>query len=150
MKIRIATLFILFGTILPASAQDLLEMIKKDINAERRAIIAEAIKIPIGQETEFWNLYNQMEKELESLTDKRANNIKKFADNAADLSDDVANDLVMTFIDIRVNRTKIYKSYYKKITKVMSKVESARFIQVMDQIQLLIDVQIAAEVPLIE
>lgn len=150
MKTRIATFLILFGTVFTASAQELLEMIKNDINSERRAIIAEAIKIPIGQETEFWNLYNQMEKELDGLTDKRASNIKKFADNAAVLTDDVANDLAMTYFDIKSSRVKIYKTYYKKITKVMSKVESARFVQVMDQIQLLIDVQIAAEVPLIE
>ena len=65
MKTRIATFLILFGTVFTASAQELIEMIKNDINAERRAIIAEAIKIPIGQETEFWNLYNQMEKELD-------------------------------------------------------------------------------------
>lgn len=150
MKTRIATFLILFGTVFTASAQELLEMIKNDINSERRAIIAEAIKIPTGQETEFWNLYNQMEKELDALTDKRASNIRKFADNAAALTDDVANDLVMTYLDIHSSRTKIYKTYYKKVTKVMSKVESARFVQVMDQIQLLIDVQIAAEVPLIE
>jgi len=150
MKTRIATFLILFGTVFTASAQDLLEMIKKDINAERRAIIAEAIEIPTGQETEFWNIYNQMEAELDALTDKRAANIKNFADNAADLTDDVANDLVMTFYDINVSRFKVYKTYYKKTSKVMSKVEAARFVQVMDQIQLLIDVQLAAEVPLIE
>ena len=150
MKTRIATFIILLGTVFTAGAQDLLEMIKKDINAERRAIIAEAIKIPTGQETEFWNIYNQMEKELDLITDKRAANINHFADNAANMTDDVADDLVKVFYDINVSRYKLYKTYYKKLTKIMSKVESARFVQVIGQIQLLIDVQIAAEVPLIE
>ena len=149
MKLRITTLLIVFGS-LTASAQELIEMIKHDINTERRAIIAEAIEIPTGTETEFWALYNSMEKELDLLSDKRAANIKRFADNATKLTDDVANDLVMTYYDVNVNRYKIYKTYYKKMSKIMSKVEAARFVQVMDQIQLLINVQIAAEMPLIE
>jgi len=56
----------------------------------------------------------------------------------------------MTYFDISQSRIKIYKTYYKKIGKVISKKEAARFIQVVDQIQLLIDIQIAAQVPLIE
>jgi hypothetical protein len=150
MKTRIITLLVLLTTIASASAQDLLEMVKRDINSERRTIVAEALTIPLDQETEFWKMYSAMEQELDILTDKRAKNIKRFADNYENITDDVADDLAKTYFAIISARTKINKAYYKKASKLLSKKEAARFAQLLGQIQLLIDIQIAAEVPLIK
>jgi len=150
MKTRIITLLILLTTVVSAGAQDLIDMIKRDINAERRTIIAEAMNIPLESETEFWQMYNEMEQEMDLLADKRAINIKKFADNYDNVTDDVADALAKTSFDIASGRVKINKNYYKKASKIISKKEAARFIQLLNQIQLLIDIQIAAEVPLIE
>ena len=114
MKTRIITLLILLTTVVSAGAQDLLEMIKRDINAERRTIVAEALTIPMEKETEFWHMYNEMEQELDILTDKRAKNIKMFADNYENVTDDVADDLAKTSFEISSGRVKINKAYYKK------------------------------------
>jgi virulence-associated protein VapD len=150
MKTKIITLLILLTTIVSAGAQDLLEMIKRDINAERRTIIAEALTIPLENETEFWHMYNEMEQELDLLTDKRAKNINKFADNYENVTDDVADELAKTSFEISSGRVAINKKYYKKAGKLITKKEAARFIQLLNQIQLIIDIQVAAEVPLIE
>ena len=150
MKARIITLLILITSVVSAGAQDLLEMIKRDINAERRTIVAEALTVPLEAETEFWHMYNDMEQELDLITDRRAKNIQKFADNYENVTDDVAADLAKNYFDMQAGRLKINKAYYKKAAKLISKKEAARFIQLLGQIQLLIDIQIAAEVPLIE
>jgi len=150
MKTRFLTLIILLTSFISTRAQELYEMMKRDINVESRSIVATAISLTPGTETGFWSLYNDMEEALDRLSDKRAANIKKFAGHYTNLTDDIANELAMTFFDIADSRNKIYKSYYKKMSKVISKKEAARFIQIMDQIQLLIDIQIAAELPLIE
>ncbi len=149
MRLKLTTLFILFGSI-TVSAQELLEMLKSDINTEKRSIVAEVINIPHDQETEFWRIYSEMEQETNVLADRRAANIKKFAENYANITDDIAIDLANTYIGMMTQRYKIYKKYLKKMSKVMPAKEAAKFIQLMGQIQLLIDVQIAAEVPLIE
>ena len=131
-------------------AQDLVSMVKRDINAERRTIVAEAMALSAEKEAEFWQVYNEMEKEFNILMDRRVGNINKFADNYEQLTDDIAHDLAMTYISIKEERLKIYKKYYKKTSKVIGKKEASRFLQLLDQIQLIIDMQIAAEVPLIE
>ncbi len=150
MKTNIITLFILFTSLVSARGQELLDIIKRDLNVERRTLVSEAMQLAPGTETEFWQVYNVMESELDGLTDKRAGNINKFADHYTNVTDDIANDLAMVYFDIIGNRNKIYKTYYKKMSKIISKKQAARFIQVMAQIQLLIEVQIAMEVPLIE
>ncbi len=152
MKTRIAFFIILVSSAFAAQSQDkvMLEMLKRDLKAETRAIVAEAMNVAPAKETEFWRVYSEMEVELDALIDKRAGNIQRFAENYTNLTDDVIDDLAKTYFDIEATRLKIFKKYYKRMTKIIGKKPAARFIQIMDQIQLLIDVQIAAEEPLIE
>lgn len=149
MKTRILTMMLVVGSFATALGQDMLEMIKRDIDAERRTIISEAMTIPLEQETEFWHMYNEMEQEMDILTDRRAKNIEMFADNYDNVTDAVADDLAKTSFEILAGRTKIYKTYYKKASKIIPKKDAARFIQLLQQIQLLLDIQVAAEMPLI-
>ncbi len=139
--------FLLTGTVM---AQDLVDMVKRDINAERRTIVAEAMDLSADKEAEFWKIYNEMEKELSILMDRRVGNINKFADNYENITDEIAHELATTYFDINSQRIKIYKTYYKKISKLIGKKEASRFVQLIGQIQLIIDMQVAAEVPLIE
>lgn len=150
MKLKILTLFMLIITAASVSAQDLIDMLERDIKAERRSILAEAMDIPRDKETEFWALYNDLEQEFSLLTNKRANNIVKFAENYDSLSDKMAHEIAMTYYDVNVERYKIYKTYYKKMSKIIPRKDAIRFIQLLGQIQLLIDIQIAAELPLIK
>ena len=138
---------LLTGTVM---AQDLVDMVKRDINAERRTIVAEAMSLEAEKEAEFWQIYNEMEKELGILMDRRVSNISKFADNYDNITDDIAHELATAYFDINSQRIKIYKSYYKKISKLIGKKDASRFVQLIGQIQLIIDLQVAAEVPLIE
>ena len=131
-------------------AQDLIEMVKRDINAERRTLVAEAMNVSVDVETEFWHIYNDMEIELDKLMDLRVANIKKFAENIDDMNDDIADEIAGTYFEINDKRHKILKTYYKKMAKLISKVEAARFTQIMGQIQLLIDLQVSSELPLLE
>lgn len=150
MKSKILTLFAIVLGSAAVNAQDLVEMIKRDINSERRTIIAEAMEIPKEKETDFWAIYNDLEHEFSILTDKRAVNIEKFAENYETMSDDMAHDIAMTYYEVNIDRFKLYKKYYNKMSKVISKKEASRFVQLLGQIQLIIDMQIAAEVPLIK
>jgi hypothetical protein len=150
MKSKFLTFIAVMLLSVSLNAQDLVDMIKRDINAERRTIVAEAMTIPTDKEAEFWALYNEMEQKLGVLTDMRVANINKYAENYENITDDIAHDLANTYFNIQIDRLKVYKTYYKKVAKLISKKEASRFVQLLGQIQLILDMQVAAEVPLIE
>lgn len=150
MKLKLSIFFALFMIAFGLQAQDFLELAKHDLNSEKRSIVAKSINISQDADAQFWNTYNDMEAELNVLVDKRIAIIKKFAKNYATLDNDIAGELISTYFSIISQRNKINQKYFKKMSKVISKKEAARFSQIMAQIQLLIDVQLAAEVPLIE
>lgn len=132
------------------SAQDFLDLVRTEVNFEKRALVAEAMEIPSTQSIEFWNTYSNFEIEIDRLGDQRMANIKKFAENFENMSDKVASEIASTYFSTHQDRYKIYKKYYNKFAKIIGNKKAVRFYQIMDQIQLLIDIQIASEEPLIE
>ena len=149
MRIKLISLVILLSAV-NAFSQDIETLLKRDLDAERRTVVSQSIDIPSGMETEFWKIYGDMELELDKITLNRIANIKKFAHKYEDLTEKEADQLIISFIDMNFERHKIYKKYYKKMGKIISTKQAARLMQIINQIQLIIDVQFAAEAPLIK
>ena len=61
-----------------------------------------------------------------------------------------AKELMDRSIKLTEQRVKLQKKYYKEFQKVLPAIKATRFIQVDNQINLLLDLQIASEVPLVE
>lgn len=141
-----------FILVLPLSvmAQEFLDLVKTEINFEKRALVSQSMEISSVESPDFWNIYTNFENELNTLTDRRAANIKKFFDNYDNMTDKIASELASTYFSVKSDRNKIYKKYHKKFKGVVGEKRAVRLIQVMDQIQLLIDLQIASESPLIK
>lgn len=147
LAIILGVLFFSYGT---SQAQELLDLLKKDLNKEKRSLVSEAMDIKEENKTAFWEIYGEHETASSKQIDLRAKNINKFADNYEKLTDEIAGEIAATYFEIESSRLKNEKATYKKMKKVIGEVQAARFIQIMNQVQLLIDVQIASEIPLIE
>jgi len=66
------------------------------------------------------------------------------------MTDEKAKELVDRALRLEGKRTKLKKKYFKKFDKVLPSKTVAKFFQLENQINLLIDLQIASELPLIK
>jgi hypothetical protein len=133
-----------------AFAQDPLELLRKDLQTNKVAIITASIPLSQKQADEFWPLYREYNNELMKLGDRRVAAIKKFAARYDSLDEKTANELVKESIKIQNERTNLLEKYYKKVSKVVGGVIGARFIQVENQMLTLIDAQIVSQIPLVK
>jgi predicted secreted Zn-dependent protease len=138
---------------LPAAAlaqmDSYMEMLRTDVRAEKVAVITEVMAFTDAESELFWPVYRQYELDLAKIFDTRLANIKKYAENSETLDDVTADELINTAFKVDENRTKLQKSYYSKFKKALGAKRAARFMQLESQIDLLIDLQIAANLPLI-
>lgn len=142
---------------LPAAAQSAsetpekyLELLRSDIRTEKVAILTEALDLPEAQADAFWPLYREYDTELTSLLDRRVSLIKSFAEKYGTLTDADADEMAKEFFALQSDRNKLRQKYYGKIAKATSSVVAARFVQVENVIGMLIDLNVAAELPLLE
>jgi hypothetical protein len=98
----------------------------------------------------FWPIYEEYEIELDKLGDKRLANIKDFVNNYDKMTDQKADELIGKAFNYQEERLKLKRNLYDKIKKELNPSTAAKFIQLEHQIQLIVDMKINAELPLIK
>jgi uncharacterized protein Yka (UPF0111/DUF47 family) len=141
---------LLSASVAGAQVDQYMEMLRTDVRAEKVAVITEVMAFTTEEGELFWPIYREYELELAAQFDKRLALIKDYADHFEMIEDKKADELVDGSFKLMEDRTKLQKSYYKKFKKALGAKRAAAFIQLERQINLLIDLQIAANLPLID
>lgn len=133
-----------------AFAQDPLELLRKDLQTNKVAIITASIPLTDKQGEQFWPIYREYNTDLMKLGDRRLAVLKEFAANFDKIDDKTAEKLVKESISLQNDKTSLLEKTYKKVSKVVGPVTAARFLQVENQMLTLIDAQIVSQVPLVK
>jgi hypothetical protein len=152
-KVIISVLLLIFFCSFGIYAQDIndyIELMRADLKTERRAIITQNMQFSEEESAAFWPIYKEYEFEFSKLGDQEVALIKDYADNFEKMTDEKAKDLMNRAFKINEDQIKLRKKYYNKLVKVMSPISAAKFVQLDNQISMLVDLQIASELPLIQ
>ncbi|MCF6270253.1 MAG: hypothetical protein L3J41_11115 [Melioribacteraceae bacterium] len=150
MKQILIGLIILLATSLSAqSTETFIELLRSDIQAEKKVIVAEAMELSSEQSEKFWPIYNEFQLDASKLGDKRVAIIKEYAENYDKLTNEVAENLIDKSFDLEEEKLSLNKKYYKKVKKVLDAKYAGKFLQLINRMNMLIDIQLSAEIPLI-
>jgi hypothetical protein len=127
--------------------QAYIELLRSDLRTQKMAIITEVVQFTEDEDKAFWPVYRDYEHELTKLTDDRLRLLETYAQVYNRLTDASADDLVVRMLDLEARKTALKQQYYKKLKGALAPRTAARIIQVENQIQLLVDLQIAASLP---
>jgi hypothetical protein len=154
MKIRIilfaAGMILSISPVFAQSIDDYIEIARDVLNTEKKAAVAQAMQLSVAESTPFWELYNEYNLEANRVHNQRIALIKDFAKNYENLSDEKADELWNGVLSYQLQLLKLKKSYYKKFKKIISPGNAARYFQIENKIEALINANLAAEIPLIE
>jgi len=128
------------------------EYARADMREDKVVTINQAMKLDQNDPNynAFWHEYYPYEAELKKLNDERLALIRDYQFNMNKMTDDTANRLAKRAFAIREKKLELLEEYYKKIRKATSPVIAARFLQVEYDIGLLLDLEIASNLPLLK
>ncbi len=150
-KILFVAAAVLFSVSVSAQTlNDYLEMAREVLKVEKKAAVAEAMELTEAESQPFWNLYNEYQSALYLVQNKRIAIIKDYSDNFESLTDEKADELWTSSLGYEQELLKLKKKYYAKFKKILPLAKAARFMQLENKIETLIDAELAFEVPLIE
>jgi hypothetical protein len=149
---KLFLILVLFSSasILAQDVDSYIELLKSDIKTDRKVIITETMQFTQQQSEKFWPIYNEFEHEMGKLSSKRIANIKDFAANYDSLTDKKADELIKNSFNFQQERLSLNEKYYKKFAEALTPIVAAKYMQVENQIQLIIDISIAANLPFAE
>ncbi len=156
-KSKMRKLFVLAFMAITASAygQDAqteayIELLRSDIRAGKVELITKVMKFTEEQSSAFWPVHREYDLKLSKIKDDRIKLIKEYATLYHKMTDKKAREMVKKSFDLQEKRLKLKKEYFEKFEKALSAVIAAKFIQLENQINRIVDLQIAMELPLIE
>ncbi len=126
------------------------DLMRKDLRTEKHAVVDQAMGLEAAQKSAFWSIYSDYQVALDKVWDQRLANIKKYADTIDKMTDETADQLAVKMMDLEAQRAALRKKYYGLFKEKMGARTAARFLQIESTLAYLIDLQLAAEVPIIQ
>ena len=126
------------------------ELLRSDVRAEKVAILTEVMEFTEAEDKVFWPIYREYDAEMATLGDERVALVADYARNYTTLTDAMAQTLGTRALDLEARRHAVKAKYYQRFATALSPRTSLRFLQVEHQLQLLIDLQISAALPIVK
>jgi hypothetical protein len=139
----------------PAESKELntqayIQLLRSDLKASKRTLIKASMQLDEKQAEAFWPIYNQYDVEQTKLGDQKLALIQDYAQNFLTMTDVKADQLAQRAMDLDNQRLALRRKYYDILKKALPTVVVVRFFQLENQIQMVIDLQIASNLPIIE
>ena len=125
-------------------------MLRTDLTAQKASIIVSNMHFTEAETEAFWPVYRKYTKELDKVGDAKVAVIKDYAAHLDSLDDKKAEELIANALNVEEQRLQVIKKYIGEFDKVLSAKQVARFFQLELQMQRMVDLQVAAELPLVK
>lgn len=126
------------------------ELLRADVRAQKVAFITELMQFTDAEDKTFWPIYREYDVELSAINDERVSGIEEYAEHFTQLTDALADKLALKALELEARRTALKQKYYERFKAALSPKTAARFLQVENQILMIIDLQIAASLPIVK
>ena len=126
------------------------ELLRADVRAQKVAFLTELMDFSPEEDKAFWPIYREYDTELSAINDERVTGIEEYARNFQNLSDAMADKLAVKAIDLERRRTALKEKYYARFKTALNATTAARFLQIENQMLSIIDLQIAASLPIVK
>ena len=129
--------------------QEYLDLLRSNVRQQKAEIMGSMMALNVDQSAKFWPIYNEYDGELTKLNNQRLANIKQYANNYDNMTDAKADELIQNALQYRKQRADLLEKYYHRVNGALGGVQAARFVQIEDQLLMIIDLQIASSLPIV-
>ncbi len=126
-----------------------LQLLRRDLRAEKKKILAANLPLTETEATQFWPVYDQYADEMRKHNDEFYAIIKEYAANQKTLTDAHAIDMIKRWSQIQVEQALTRQKYVPLVEKVLPGKKAALFFQIDRRLYNVMDLQVSSEIPLV-
>jgi Spy/CpxP family protein refolding chaperone len=134
----------------PTVSEQDIQLMRQDIRSQKKQLIAANLTLTDAEATKFWPVYDQYSVETTKLGDQKYALVKEYAQNFGSLTDDQAQSLIKRSLALDEAAVQLRIKYVPIINTVLPGQKTATFFQMDRRIAMLIDLQLASQVPLVQ
>jgi hypothetical protein len=125
-----------------------MQLTRTAIQAERQAIVTQAMDLTPEEMEAFWPLYREYRLEAAKIGDRIVALVLRYAANYDNLTDATADKLLTDFVRVEQARANLKAKFLPQFKKVLPAKKVVRFYQVENKLDVLILSEMAETIPL--
>jgi len=162
MKKTFMTVLLLIGAIMlgydvlpvqgawaPTLSDQDIQMLRRDLRSEKKQVVAQNMQLTDSEAEKFWPIYDQYTAETIKINDTKFAIVKKYKEGYNTITDAEALSLIDSWLEADEATAKLRQKYIPIFEKVLPAKKVVRFLQIDRRIGLILDIQIAAQIPLL-
>jgi phage terminase large subunit-like protein len=126
-----------------------IQLLRSDVQADKNEIIAHTMQFTDSESTAFWPVYRDYARDQQLIGDERVQLIKDYAQHYDAMDDAKAKNMIQRLLNIDVKVVNLRQEYWPKFEKTLGAKRAAKFFQVDSRLSLLVNLQLASEIPLV-
>lgn len=137
------------GTTQERNLKEYIELLRTDVRQQKSEIMGAMMALSADQAAKFWPIYNEYDAELSKLNNLRVANIQEYARTYDEMTNDKADELIQNAIRYQQQRSELLAKYYGRVRESIGAIEAARFMQIENQLLMIIDLRISSSLPVV-
>jgi hypothetical protein len=129
--------------------QEYIKLLREDVGAEKVKVMGSVMELDAEDAAKFWPIYRDYDAELSKVNDLRVANILEYSRTYTQMTDEKADELVKKAMVYQKQRNELLAKYYERMKQELGAITAARFIQVENQLLLLIDLRVDSSLPVV-
>jgi hypothetical protein len=134
----------------PVTQDPNIELMRKDIRSKKKQLIADNLKLSEADAARFWPIYDQYTADLVKINNEKYAVIKEYKESFGSISDAQAVDLTKRALEADQNVAVLRSRYVSRFLQVLPGRKLATYFQIERRLQDLINLQLMADVPLVQ
>ena len=127
-----------------------IQLMRQDIRSERKKVVAANMPLTDTEAPKFWPVYDRYIAETIKVNDVRFAILKEYAQNYEIATEEQADSFIKRWLALDQDNTQLRLKYIPEFEKVISHKKTAIFFQIDRRISMMIELQLASQVPLVK
>src|SRR5258706_1489978 len=132
------------------SADENIRLFRKDVRSLKKQIISANIQLTDAEAQQFWPVYDRYTAEMDKIQDRKFELLKEYARNYNTITDEQADTYIQGQAAVEESILQLRLKYMPVFRKVLSGRTAVLFTQMDFRLGLVVDLQLASQVPMIQ
>ncbi len=133
----------------PQKIAAIIDMIRADLSTQKKSVVNSVMQFSEADAKIFWPIYEQYQMEFSRIGNETAALIKEYVESLDTMTDGKAANLMSRNFDLQKRKLALRHKYYEKVSKALSPIKAAKFMQLDSQLVGMLDLQISSNLPFI-
>jgi hypothetical protein len=127
-----------------------MEILREKIHADKKLVVAANMDLTESEAKAFWPIYQEYQAQLTKINQRIGKLIVNYADNYQSMTNEIAQKLMKESMTVEKERLALKEKMMPKLQKALPAIKVARYFQIENKIQAIVQYELASSIPLVQ